>query len=299
MDDKAPISAIPPPHEPLPPFHRRDRGRAEAPCRRPANCRQSSISPPSRPSRRAMPRTATSPPTPPWCWPRPRGKKPRDIAEPLLRAPQGQSRRGRRRGRGAGLHQPQDRRRLLARAAARLPEGGHRLRRFADGRGQEGQCRVRLGQPDRPAARGARARRGGGRCARQPAGQGGLRRHQGVLHQRRRRAGRQARPVDLPALQARRWAMHIGDDPRGPLSRRVPEGGRRGDRQARRRALDRQARGRLAARDARLRHRRPDGRDQDRPRDAGRPHRRLFVGARAGRLRRRRSRLPGACAART
>ena len=30
------------------------------------------------------PRTATSPPTPPWSWPRPRRKKPRDIAEPLL-----------------------------------------------------------------------------------------------------------------------------------------------------------------------------------------------------------------------
>ena len=45
------------------------------------------------------------------------GKKPRDIAEPLLAAPQGQSRRGRRRGRRAGLHQPQARRRVLARAA--------------------------------------------------------------------------------------------------------------------------------------------------------------------------------------
>ena len=238
-------------------------------------------------------RTATSPPTPPWCWPRPRKKKPRDIAERAAGAPQGQSRRGRRRGRGTGLHQPQAHRCLLARAAARVPEGGDRLRRFDDGRGREGQCRVRLGQPDRPAARGACARRGGGRCARQPAGQGGLRRHQGVLHQRRRRAGRHARPLDLPALQggAGRADRH---DPRRPLSRRVPEGGRRGDRQARRRALDRQARGRLAADDARLRHRLPDGRDQDRPRDHGRPHRRLFVGARAGRGRRGRSRLPGA-----
>ena len=37
-----------------------------------------------------------------------------------------------------------------------------------------------------------------------------------------------------------------------------------------------------------------DGRDQDRPRHARRPHGRLFVRARAGRFRRRRSRLPGA-----
>ncbi len=61
---------------------------------------------------------------------------------------------------------------------------------------------------------------------------------------------------------------HIEQDSRRPLSRRVSERGRRRDRQARRRALDRQARGRLAARDARLRHLHPDGRDQDRPRDA-------------------------------
>ena len=49
-----------------------------------------------------------------------------------------------------------------------------------------------------------------------------------------------------------RYREALGDahrrDSRGPLSRRVPEGGRRGARQARRRALDRQARGRLAAR---------------------------------------------------
>ena len=69
------------------------------------------------------------------------------------------------------------------------------------GQGRQGQCRVRLGQSDRSAARRSCARRGGGRCAGQPARQGRLCRHQGVLHQRRRRAGRQARAVDLPALQ--------------------------------------------------------------------------------------------------
>ena len=178
------------------------------------------------------------------------GRKPRDIAEPLLARLKANPDVVDGAVAGPGLHQPQDRRRLLARAAARLPEGGHRLRRFADGRGREGQRRIRLGQPDRSAARGARPRRGGGRCARQPAGQGGLRRHQGILHQRCRRAGRQARPVDLPALSRGAGRSHRADS-RGPLSRRVSQGGRRRDRQARRRALDRQARGRLAARDAR------------------------------------------------
>ena len=78
------------------------------------------------------------------------GKKPRDIAEPLLAPPQGQSRRGRRRRRRPGLHQPQDRRRLLARAAARLPEGGHRLRRFADGR-RARRSMSNTSRPTRPA----------------------------------------------------------------------------------------------------------------------------------------------------
>ena len=185
-------------------------------------------------------------------------------------------------------------RRLLARAAARLPQGGRRptaIRRW--GEGSQGQCRVRLGQSDRAAACGACARRGGRRCAGQPARQGGLCRHQGVLHQRCRRAGRQARALDLPALQGGAGRCDRRH-PRRPLSRRVPEGRGRGDRQARRRALDRQAAVRLAAGDARLRHRHADGRDQGRPRDARRPHRRLFVRARAGRFRRGRSRLPGA-----
>ena len=226
------------------------------------------------------------------------GKKPRDIAEPLLARLKANPDvvDGAVAGPGFINLKIADgfwRERLSDCLKAGIAYGDSRM-----GGGQEGQRRIRLGQPDRSAARGARARRGGGRCAGQPAGQGGLCRHQGILHQRCRRAGRQARPVDLPALSRGAGRSHRADS-RGPLSRRVPQGGRCGDRQARRRALDRQARGRLAARDARLRHRRPDGRDQDRPRDAGRPYRRLFVGARAGRFGRRRSRLPGAERART
>ena len=248
--------AIPAAHESLSPFHRRDRGRAAARCRRPANCRPGSISPPSPPSRRAMPRTATSPPTPPWCWPRPRGRSRARSPSALL--PRLKANPDVVDGAVAG---PGFINLKLADSfwLERLREclkDGVAYGDSQDGRRQEGERRIRLGQSDRPVACGARARRGGGRCARQPARQGGLRRHQGVLHQRRRRAGRHARPLDLPALQGGAGRAHR-HDPRRPLSRRVPERGRRGDRQARRRALDRQARGRLAADDARLRHRQP------------------------------------------
>ena len=245
-----------------------------------------------------MRRTATSPPTPPWCWPRPRARSRATSPSRCWRAsrPTPTWSTARSPGRASSTSSSPTsfwRERLRDCLKEGIAYGDSQM-----GGGREGQRRIRLGQSDRPAARGACARRGGGRCARQPARQGGLRRHQGILHQRRRRAGRQARPVDLPALPARRWAITSADS-RRPLSRRVSEGGRRGDRQARRRALDRQARGRLAARDARLRHLRPDGRDQGRPRDAGRPHRRLFLGACAGRVGRGRSRLPGARRART
>ena len=103
---------------------------------------------------------------------------------------------------------------------------GRRLRQSPMGRAQ-GQCRVRLGQSDRAAACRACARRGGRRRAGQPAGQGGLRRHQGILHQRCRRAGRQPRAFDLSALQGGAGRCDRRH-PRRTLSRRVPEGGRRG-----------------------------------------------------------------------
>ena len=65
-------------------------------------------------------------------------------------AAESQSRRGRWRGRGAGLHQPQARRRLLARAAGRVPGGGHRLWRFDDGRGRT-RSMSSTSRPIRPA----------------------------------------------------------------------------------------------------------------------------------------------------
>ena len=50
--------------------------------------------------------------------------------------------------------------------------GRHRFRRFGGRRRRAGQCRIRLGQPDRADACRPRPRRGGRRCARGTAGQG-------------------------------------------------------------------------------------------------------------------------------
>ena len=241
-----------------------------------------------------MPRTATSPPTPPWCWPRPPRKKPRDIAEPLL--PRLKANPDVVDGAVAGpgfinlkISDAFWRERLRECLKAGVAYGDSPM-----GQGAKVNVEYVSANPTGPLHCGACARRGGGRCARQPAG-----RRRAMPSPRSttsttpaRRSTSSAQSTFLRYKEA--LGEQIGDDPRRPLSRRVPEGRRCGDRQARRRALDRQAAVRLAAGDARLRHRHPDGRDQDRPRDDGRPHRRLFVGARAGRCRRGRSRLPGA-----
>ena len=110
--------------------------------------------------------------------------------------------------------------------------------------------------------------------------------HARILHQRRGRAGRRARPLGLPALSrgARR------DD------RAIPEGLYPGDYlkpvgEALARefgaALARQAGGRMAAAGARARHRRDDGDDPRRSRRAQHRARRLLLRARADRRRRR------------
>ena len=103
------------------------------------------------------------------------------------------------------------------------------------GRGA-GQRRICQRQSDGADACRPWPRRRVRRRAREPAGvcrpQGDAR----ILHQRRRRPGRRARPLGLPALPrgARR-----GDrgDPGRPLSRRLPEGRRRGARRRIRRAI--------------------------------------------------------------
>ena len=69
-----------------------------------------------------------------------------------------------------------------------------------DRQGRKGQCRICLGQSDRADACRPLPRRGVRRCAVQPAAVRGLRRHARILHQRRRRAGRRARALGVPAL---------------------------------------------------------------------------------------------------
>ena len=106
-------------------------------------------------------------------------------------------------------------------------EQGARFRRArVPARGQ-GQRRICLRQSDRADACRPRARRGVRRRAREPARLRRPRSDARILHQRRRRAGRRARPLGLSALPrgARR------DDrrhPRGALSRRLSQAGRRG-----------------------------------------------------------------------
>ncbi len=76
------------------------------------------------------------------------------------------------------------------------------LRRQQDRRRHADQRRICLRQSHRPDAYRPLPRRRGRRCAGQPADQGRPRRHQGILHQRCRRAGHRARLGRLLALPA-------------------------------------------------------------------------------------------------
>ena len=143
-------------------------------------------------------------------------------------------RRSRRQGRRrrARLHQSDAQAACLGRGAARRAGGGQRLRPQRHRAGREGQCRICLGQSDRADACRPRPRRGVRRRARQSPGLRRLRGDARILHQRRRRAGRRARALGLPALPrgARRGYRR---DPGRALSGRLSRAGRR---RARRRA---------------------------------------------------------------
>ncbi len=111
-------------------------------------------------------RTATSRPTPRWCWPSPPGpirarwpKRSRGKLEALADVTGSRHRR-------AGLHQSArcDRAHGWA-SCARSPRSGPDYGRSTMGAGRQGQRRIRLGQPDRPDAHGPLPRRGGRRCA--------------------------------------------------------------------------------------------------------------------------------------
>ena len=106
------------------------------------------------------------------------------------------------------------------------PRARARLRPVDGRQGRAGQCRICLGQPDRAAAHGPLPRRGGRRQPGAAARGGGLPRHQGILCQRRRGAGRYARPLGAPAVPrgARRGHRR---DPRGHVPGRLSDAGRR------------------------------------------------------------------------
>ena len=98
------------------------------------------------------------------------------------------------------------------------PSRRRALRPVEDRQQRAGQRRICLGQPDRADAHGPLPRRGGRRRARPAARGRGLPGHQGILRQRRRRAGRRARPLAPPALPRGARRRHRRD-PRGPVSR--------------------------------------------------------------------------------
>ena len=145
------------------------------------------------------------------------GTNPRALAEaikPKLEAlPAGDLGRDRR----AGLHQPAPDAGRLARRAADHPARGRRLRPVERRRQRAGQRRICLGQPDRADAHGPLPRRGGRRQPRAAARGGGLPRHQGILCQRRRRAGRYARPLGAPALPRGARRGHRRDPARASI----------------------------------------------------------------------------------
>ncbi len=132
------------------------------------------------------------------------------------------------RSRRAGFHKHQssslrvyrDVLRGVLRAPAPITAG---FRRAGRARSRQGQCRICLRQSHRADACRARARRGVRRRARQSAGVFRLRGHARILHQRRRRAGRRARALGLPALP--RGAGRDDRDTRRALSRRLSQGG--------------------------------------------------------------------------
>ncbi len=142
--------------------------------------------------------------------------------------------------------------------AAILPRR-HELRPLRRRRRRQGECRIRLRQPDRADACRPLPRRGRRRRGRQSACGDRPCRDARILHQRCRRAGRGARPLRLPAISrgARRRHRH---DPERALSRRLSEAGRRGAEGRVRKRAPGAADARMAAGRARADGRRDDGR---------------------------------------
>ena len=195
------------------------------------------------------------------------GQKPRELAEKIAEALRGDDLVAKAEVAGAGFINLTLQTACVGRGAARRAGGGQGLWPQRHGQGRKGQRRIRLGQSDRADACRARPRRGVRRCARQSAGLRRLRRDARILHQRRRRAGRRAGALGLPALPrgARRGYRA---DPGGALSRRLSQAGGRRARRRTWRGAQRKTGVRMAADRARQGHRHDDGHDPRRSRRA-------------------------------
>ena len=170
--------------------------------------------------------TATWRRTPRWCWPSPPAAKPRDIAEALAARLAADPRIESRRGGGAGLPEP-------AAGAGRLAGRGRRRARRSglrplDPRRRAAKVNVEYvsANPTGPMHVGHTRGAVFGDALAALLEYAGLRGDAGILHQRRRRAGRRARPLGLRALP--RGLRRGAGDRRGALSRRLPDPGRRG-----------------------------------------------------------------------
>ena len=203
-----------------------------------------------------MPRMATSPPTPPWCSPRPRGRSratsPRRCWRGSRPTPTWSTARSR--GRASSTSSSP-----TPSGATRLRDclkAGIGLRRFADGR-RPARSMSSTSRPTRPArctsahARGAVV---GDALANLLAKAGYAVTKEYYIND----AGAQVDMLGRSTFLRYKEALGdaIGEIPEGLYPGEYLRTVGAGDRQARRRALDRQARGRLAAGDARLRHRR-------------------------------------------
>ena len=209
-----------------------------------------------------MPRMATSPPTPPWCWPRPRGKKPRDIAEPLLPRLKANPDVVDGAVAGPGFINLKISRRLLARSAARCLKAG-----AAYGDSTMGRARRSMSSTSRPTrpvrctsahARGAVV---GDALANLLAKAGYAVTKEYYIND----AGAQVDILGRSTYLRYKEALgdHIGHIPEGLYpGEYLKDVGAAIAKRDGARWIDK-PRIRLAARDARLRHRAPDGRDQD------------------------------------
>ena len=158
---------------------------------------------------------------------------------------------------------------------------GADLRPLGNGRGHHGQRRICLGQSDRADAHGPLPRRGGRRCARQPAR---IRRAQGdprILRQRRRRAGRRARPLGPPALPRGARRGRRRRSPKGSIPATISCRSARRSRPSSAIASSTRPRAEWLALFRTARGRGDDGHDPRRSRAARHPPRRLRVGGRA------------------